>query len=61
MPVSKAQQEAVKRYQKKAQKRYQLAFHKEYDKDIINRLDHVESKCDYVRKLIRADINKKED
>ena len=61
MQISKAQYEAVRRYQKKTQKRYQLAFHKEYDKDIIDRLDRAESKCDYIRKLIRADINKKEE
>lgn len=60
MPTSKAQQEAFRRYQKKAQKRYQLAFHKEYDKDIIAKLDQVESKCDYIRQLVRADIKKGE-
>lgn len=60
MPVSKAQQEAFRRYQKKSQKRFQLAFHVEYDKDIIEQLNKVPSKCDYIRRLIRNDLKKGE-
>lgn len=46
------------RYDASHRKTYSLKFHLEYDKDVINKLDSVESKNDYIRTLIRNDITR---
>ena len=37
-----------------------LKFNKEKDADVLARFDEVENKADYIRKLVRADIEKGE-
>lgn len=61
MAMTKAQLEANNRYKKKAQKNFLLTYHKVYDADIISMIEKQESKSDYIRQLVRADINKKEE
>lgn len=46
------------RYHAKAGKQYHLWMHLENDKDIIARLDTVGNKQGYIKRLIRADIEK---
>lgn len=56
----------MKRYQLKATAKYQkttmtavkVRFHNVHDRDVINKLQSVENKTDYIRQLILADINK---
>ena len=36
--------------------RLNLSFHNIHDADVIDKLESVESKCAYIRELIRADI-----
>ena len=52
--TSKAQREAVKRYDRKT-KSYHLKFLIEKDSAVINRLDTMKNKSQYVRDLIMKD------
>lgn len=56
MAQTEAQKRASRKYDLKATKHYGLKFTYKYDGDIIAKLDSVDSKNDYVRQLIRADI-----
>ena len=53
-----AQKKASANYAKKMAKCVNLAFNKKTDADILEKLDHVESKMGYIKKLIRDDIEK---
>ena len=59
--ATEAQLRAIKKSKKKTQQNFLIVFHKIYDADIIAKLGEQESKTDYIRQLIRADINKKEE
>jgi len=56
----------MKKYQLKATAKYQKAnmtavkvrFHNTSDLEVINKLNSVPNKTDYIRQLILADINK---
>ena len=55
---TEAQKKASANYAKKMTKCVNLAFNKKTDADILEKLDHVESKMGYIKKLIRDDIEK---
>jgi len=56
----------MKKYRLKATSKYQkanmtgihLRFHNVSDREVLAKLESVENKTDYIRKLILADINK---
>lgn len=56
----------MKQYKLKATAKYHkahmtginLRFHNQSDQDVIEKLKSVENKTDYIRQLIRADIQK---
>lgn len=45
---------------KKLTKSYAFRFMKDSDKEVIDKLDSVPNKSDYIRQLILADIKKKD-
>lgn len=53
-----AQREAVKKYDKENTVHLHLKLNKGTDKDILDLLEHVESKQGYIKRLIREDIKK---
>ena len=53
--VSEAQKNAKRRYDKKT-KELVLRFRLNQDGDVIQRLDEVPNKTEYVRSLVRQDI-----
>ncbi|MCC6095217.1 MAG: hypothetical protein LIV24_09415 [Eubacterium sp.] len=61
MAMSKALYEAQKRYKKKYVKHVMLSLNKRTDTDIIKKLDSLENKQGYIKKLIRKDIEETED
>ena len=50
-------QKAVDKWKKNNTKQYAFRFMTKSDADIIAKLDNVPNKADYIRQLIRADIN----
>ncbi len=52
--ATEAKQAAIARWQKKNTKTFCLRFNLEADADVIDILETVENKCDFVRDLIRA-------
>ena len=46
------------RSRRKIYKFQQICLHREYDADVIDKLDSVESKPAYIKALIRADISR---
>ena len=52
---------SVSDYQKKATRCINVRFHITNDSDVLAKLDSVENKADYIRQLVRRDIetNKK--
>ena len=46
------------KYSKEKCRFINVRFHKEYDKDVLDRLDSVPNKTDYLRRLILEDIKK---
>lgn len=56
--ATKAQRKAVKTYDDKTAVHLHLKLNKGTDKDILERLDQVESKQGYIKRLIREDIKK---
>lgn len=50
-------QKAVDKWQSQNVRRVTIAFMRKTDADILARLDSVPNKTDYIRKLIRADID----
>ena len=55
----KARNKVVASYQSKATRCINVRYHLVNDKEILNKLDQVPNKGDYIRKLILADIHKK--
>lgn len=58
MPLSEANKKAQIKYNKKAKTQFSLSFHNVNDADIIEKLKGEKSKNDYVRQLIRKDLEK---
>lgn len=58
--ATEAQKKASANYAKKMTKCVNLAFNKKTDADILEKLDQVDSKMGYIKKLIREDIVKSE-
>lgn len=56
--ATKAQIKATAKYDKLNTKQVILKLNKTTDKDIIERLEGVDSKMGYIKDLIRADINR---
>lgn len=56
--ATKAQIKAVDKYNKAKTVMYCLRFFKETDKTVIEKLNSVPNRTDYIRQLILADINK---
>lgn len=53
--VTEAQKKAMLRYNRKT-KSYLLRLRLREDADVINRIESVSNKCDYLRALVRRDI-----
>ena len=58
MVVSQAQRKASKKYQLNNTKCYSIQLSKKYDADIITQLENVPNKTQYIKELIRQDIEK---
>lgn len=56
--ASEARLRATKKYEKERVRQILLKFHKIHDAAIIEKLDSVDSKTNYVRKLILADLER---
>lgn len=56
--ATEAQKKASANSAKKMTKCVNLAFNKKTDADILEKLDQVDSKMGYIKKLIREDIEK---
>lgn len=56
MPVSEAQKRAKKRYDMLRTKQYVMRLRIGADADVIEKLDSVPSKTEFIRELIRRDI-----
>ena len=54
--ASEAQTEAVKRYQERNTRLMSIRLNLNTDADIIQRLEEVDSKQGYIKKLIRQDM-----
>lgn len=54
--MAKTVQEINNASRRKIYKFQQICLHREYDADVIDKLDSVESKPAYIKALIRADI-----
>lgn len=54
----KNQQAAQKRWRQQHAKNITLQFNTGTDSDVLDKLSKVHNKTDYIRKLIRADIDK---
>ena len=54
----KAQYKANRKYQKANTKSYGFMLNKKYDAELIEKLDSVPNKTDYIRQLIKADLSK---
>lgn len=57
MAVSKAQIRANTRYRQRHFLSLNICFHKEHDKNIVDRLNGVSNKTDYIRELIAKDLS----
>lgn len=56
--MSKAMNKAINRYHKKAFTTISVRFHNTNDRDVLDVLNSVENKTDYIRQLILADMKK---
>lgn len=56
--ATKAQRDAVTRYDAKNTIQYHLKLNTTTDKDIIDKLNAVESKQGYIKELIRKDLRR---
>ena len=54
----KATQNALLRYRKKATTTFHIRYHNVYDAQIIDKLKSQDNKTDYIRQLIKKDIEK---
>lgn len=55
MAISEALAKAQKKYQEKTRTFY-IRLNKETDADIIEKLESVQNKTDYIRELVRKDM-----
>ena len=58
--TSEAQLKAIAKYDKENTKMYAFKFSLKYDSDIIEKLSSVPNRQDYIKKLIRKDIESEE-
>lgn len=56
--VSEAQKKAVAKYKQKYIRQIILKLNKKTDADILTKLDEVDNRQGYIKKLIREDIDK---
>lgn len=56
MPVSESQKRAKKRYDTLRTKQYVMRLRIGADADVIEKLDSVPSKTEFIRELVRRDI-----
>ena len=56
--MKKYELKATAKYQKANMKSFQIRFHNTHDRDVINKLQSVENKTDYIRQLILSDLKK---
>lgn len=56
MMVSEAQKRALRRYEQKT-KQFVVKFRKDADADVIARLNAVENRTGYIRRLVLKDIH----
>ena len=56
--MSKAMNKAINRYHKKAFTTISVRFHNTNDRDVLDVLNSVGNKTDYIRQLILADMKK---
>lgn len=57
--AKKAKRAVQSAYKKRAYKMYAIRYHVKNDADVISRLESVDNKADYIRRLIREDIERK--
>ena len=57
--AKKARTRRTNKYHTRAMKSYSFRFHKVSDAEVIDRLEDVTNKCDYIRQLILNDIKKR--
>jgi hypothetical protein len=57
--TTEAQKKAKRKYRRENSKQLNVEFNKKTDADILERLDQVENKQGYIKKLIREDIKEK--
>lgn len=55
---AKSRTAEINRYNRENRTRYLLAYSNKYDKEVVQKLNSVENKADYVRSLILKDISK---
>lgn len=55
---AKSRTAEINQYNRENRTRYVLAYSNKYDKDVVQKLNSVENKADYVRTLILKDISK---
>ena len=58
MAISEAKKKADEKWKKANLKQVKFSFNKSGDKDVLDKLDSVENKTEYVRELIREDIKR---
>ena len=56
--MSEAKRRADDKYKKKAYTQFSVRLHNEKEADVIEHMNSVENKRDYLIKLIRSDIKK---
>ena len=56
--MAKSSYETTKRYHDKAMKQYTIRFHRKSDSDVISAIDASGNKTDFIRRCIRASIEK---
>lgn len=59
--TSKAQIRSVQKYDKENTISFHWKLNKKTDEDVIRRLDEVQNKSAYLKKLVRADIKKNDE
>lgn len=60
MAMSEALSRAQKKYVKEKTKSFSIRFNVDYDEDVIEKLESVKNKQEYIRRLVRADIRREE-
>lgn len=61
VPMSEAQKRAQLKYEKEKTRSVKMKLNLQHDADIIQKLDSVGNKQGYLKRLIRADIEKGSD